>query len=211
MYCAALTQRRPPKCGDCGANLSTVDFDLLYSYSRHVVYYGHQYRKYYEGQLGTDGKIRPSLPFIGDVFAWLGTVVLSGVIGNATYDVLKSAFYRIRENARRNAEFDKGCEAVAKMTDEEFEQFFEHVRDAHEGFKSVHPEVRADITEEILADAVSEDPLIAQQIAKLVFREEIKPKHRKRAAALYKAAAQKKLAMRKPLRKHFDGFWDRTK
>ena len=206
-HCATYLQSGSEECDNCGQSLDVSVLEATYQYSRYVVYYGHQYRKYYEGLRGQENKARPSLAFIGDAFAWLGMAVLSGIVGGVSYDVLKTVFIRMRDQARKNAKYDHGCQQLAEMTESEFEEFFSNIYDAHTGFANIPNEVRADILEEITADAVSEDPIIAHQIGKLVLREDPKPRHKKRALELYRMALDKKLAMRKPKANVLTKFW----
>ena len=49
-------------------------------------------------------------------------------------------------------------------------------------------EVRLAIAEEVLADTIAHDPLLAEEMMKLMKRKVIKPKHRKRYAEMLRGA-----------------------
>lgn len=195
-------------CSRCGASINTSDSDDIFHYAAETYHYGYQYRVYYERayQLSTSPP-QPSLAFAGEAFVWVMLAMLSGVIGGAAYDLVKTVIADLREQSRTRRSEDKSYDALLNVTDEELEEMFQYARDYYQGLESIRKEVRAAIIEEIVADEISHDPIIVHELMKLIGRETIKPKHRSKAQDLYRIAITRAMNRKPPPKERFFGLW----
>ncbi|HCI14533.1 MAG TPA: hypothetical protein DFK12_11460 [Gallionellaceae bacterium] len=133
--------------------------------------------------------------------------MLSGVIGNAGYDLIKKVVNDLRNQAKERRNEDRSYAELSEVTDEELDKMFNFARDYYQGLEAIKKEIRAAIIEEIVADEVSHDPVLRNELAKLIFRENIKPKHRRKAADLYRIAITRAVNRKAPSKERFLGFW----
>ena len=195
-------------CPQCSTSFNANDFDDLSNYATEAYYYGYQYRVYYERayQLSSS-PAKPCLGFAGEAFTWVMLAMLSGIIGNATHDVVKKIIADLREQSRMRCTEDKSYDALLNVTDEEIEEIFQYARDYYNGMKSIQKEVRAAIIEEIMADEIAHDPVIGLELMKLIERENLKPKHRRKAQELYRIAISRAMNRKPPSKERFLGLW----
>ncbi|MCB8747157.1 hypothetical protein LHU53_09585 [Rhodoferax sp. U2-2l] len=197
-------------CIECGAPLDHEALLRLYEYAAEVYYYGHQYRVYYEIAYARDkNPAKPSLGFPGEAFAWVMLAVLSGVLGNAGYDAIKTVIAKIRTDVSSGRVRHKDYSALLELSDEQLGELIDAARTYCDGMEGLTKEVRAAIVEEIVADTVSHDPAISLEMMKLMQRKEIKPKHRKRFAELLRGAIVRSKKRTTPSPGALNGLWSR--
>lgn len=195
-------------CPQCGTSVNASDFDDIFRYAAEAYYYGYQYRVYYErAYQSSSPPVKPCLAFAGEAFVWVMSAMLSGIIGGVTYDVVKKVVIDIREQSLKRRSEDSSYDALLNVTDDELEVIFQYARDYYQGLKATQKEVRAAIIEEIMADEISHDPIIGQELMKLIGRETIKPKHRRKAQELYRIAISRAMSRKPPSKERFLGFW----
>lgn len=211
LSCGAILPRAEQglvTCSRCSASINIRDLDDIFHYAAETYHYGYQYRVYYERayQLSASPP-KPSLAFAGEAFVWVMLAMLSGVIGGVAYDLVKTVVADLREQSRTRRSEDKSYDALLNVTDEELEKMFQYARDYYQGLASIQKEVRADIFEEIVADEVSHDPIISNELMKLIGRETLKPKHRRKAHELYRIAITRAMNRKPPPKERFLGLW----
>jgi hypothetical protein len=205
LQCAELHDGRSA-CPYCGSEVELEE--ALARYGRDIARYGYQYREAYERHENVKESQRNCLTDLPELYSWLALAALGGIVGNLSTDAVKALFRKIIESSEKYRANGPSYEKLAKITDEDLERFYEYAREYHTGMKGISRELRNAIIEEMLADAVSEDEYISKELAKLIFRENIKPKHKKKAAMLYRAALQKKMAHSQVAKKSvIEGLW----
>jgi hypothetical protein len=175
----------------------------LFMFAAETYYYGHQYRVVYEEQFkNADEDLRFSLEFAGEAFAWVMLAVLSGVVGNAAYDLLKAAVSKIRADVAAGKLTDRDYTPLLALSDEELGDLLHSAKQYVSGMDGLTREVRLAITEEIAADAIAHNPNIAEELVKLMNKKTVKPKDRQRFAQLTRyAVLQQQRRTRPNLRK----------
>lgn len=208
---AIVSQSDQPlaSCFRCGAPVDPEDVKDIVAYAAETYYYGYQYRTYYENAFrsSTSSVAKPSLVFAGEAFAWVMLAILSGVIGNAGYDIIKKVVNDLRNQAKERRTEDRSYAELSEVTDEELDEMFNFARDYYQNLEAIKKEVRAAIVEEIVADEVAHDPVLSNELAKLIFRENIKPKHRRKAQELYRIAITRAVNRKAPRKEKFLGLW----
>ncbi len=134
------------KCSKCGFEIQKHGYLKLYKYSEEAIRYGHDYRKAYEKQMANSGKIEIKF-CLHDPQEWtvyLGLAALSGVIGNASFEVVKSVAQKIIQNIRKQS-----------FNEQEFLELQNNLTDFCKGFSEVDTEVKHAIIEEMLAHQCS--------------------------------------------------------
>jgi len=181
-------------CPECG--LAQPDFvrKNLLPYAAHVLRYGYQYRNFYEDVDRSAGYIKPSLAPLPDILAWIALAAIGGVIGNATYDAIKEFIKGLQYKVSLRSEEIDGADKFVEMDDESIRRLVDYSADFMADLKGIQTEIRNDIVEEILADAVSEDLETGREILKLLMQKKpLRPIEKKRVADLHGKALRKKL------------------
>jgi hypothetical protein len=97
------------ECSNCGSAHKTRHLKLTHDYAAHVYLYGHLYRKDYQKQVDENGKIVIYYCLEPDsIYKFIGLAMLSGVIGNLAWDLVKIASKKII--SEYNSVFDKNHE-----------------------------------------------------------------------------------------------------
>jgi hypothetical protein len=91
-----VVSKGPIKCSNCGFECSDSRYKRLVERGRKIVRYGIHYRNKYEQQISKHGRIvkKYSLSEPTVVEAVIG-IIVSGILGNAAYDAVKSCLRRI--------------------------------------------------------------------------------------------------------------------
>jgi hypothetical protein len=141
-------------CPKCGRSTNLSEFDELYRDAARILRYGHSYRAIFERQIKEQGEIR-SRASLADAPSWLvfATVAaLSGIIGNASYDLIKHAIRRFQRSHPKRPDYGN----VNLKTDQEIEFFIGRTREYVDDLVGVDDRIRALIREEERADAHGE-------------------------------------------------------
>jgi uncharacterized OB-fold protein len=137
-------------CPECGRSTSLSEFDELYGDAARVLRYGHLYRAIFERQTKERSEIT-SMASLADAPYWLvfATVAaLSGIIGNASYDLIKHAIRRLQRSHPERSHYGR----VRLKSDQDIEVFIRHTREYVDDLPDVNDRVRALIREEERAD-----------------------------------------------------------
>jgi hypothetical protein len=136
-------------CPECSAPISDVQQRLLVEFAREVVHFGHEYRELYERE--DSDRYRFYLPQAPDWLAFISLAVLSGILGNASYDIVKRAVRRIVAQVNRDHE-----KAINVVDDAFLRKLDTQFREYMSGLEKVSPNVRAAILDEIMVDLMKE-------------------------------------------------------
>jgi hypothetical protein len=215
LSCATLIDHREiidGHCPVCAAAIDVEELVKLYEYAAETHYYGHQYRAVYEEQFKkTNDGPRFSLQFAGEAYAWIMLAMLSGVVGNAAYDLLKVVISRIRDDVAAGKITDRNYTHLLTLSDEELGNIIYSAKQYNTGMEGLTREVREAIAEEIAADAVSHEPKIAEEMFKLMSKKTVKPKDRQRFAQLMRHAIVRQQRRSKPNLHRLRDIWERVR
>ena len=155
-------------CPRCASRIDVDELLRLYEYAAHVHYYGHQYRLAYEAQQRPEHKVRYCLEFAGEAFAWTTLAVLSGVVGNAGYDLVKLVVANIRDAVAEGRAPDRDYSALLALSEEELGDLLCSAKSYTNDMDGLNKEVRLAIVEEIAVDAMTEQPQLMAQMMKFM-------------------------------------------
>jgi hypothetical protein len=135
-------------CPACGTANRAAQQDFLLGYARDVVHFGHQYREKYESDIEETAHRRYFLVPPPEWLVFVAMAVLSGVIGNASYDTIKGVVARIlsRQDSATQTAVD---DAFLRKLDGQFREYLTRLR-------NVPAPVRSAILEEVLVDLMEE-------------------------------------------------------
>jgi hypothetical protein len=121
----------------------------MLDYSKNVVYFGYDYRKKYEEQVNSKGmiSIRYSLPEPGTIACFLGVAALSGIIGGASYDIVKEVIRRIISGSKKNTH-DKSKARIQIFNETDVNIFFQYIQEYHTDKMATNDDVKQEITKE---------------------------------------------------------------
>lgn len=214
LTCGSLNERSTQSiaqvCRECDGSLEPEQLLRLYEYAAEVYYYGRQYRVYYERAYEHgDNPPKPHLGFDGEAFAWAMLAALSGVLGNASYDAIKAVISKVRADISSGRVVSKDYTPLLELTDAQLGELMDAARTYCNGMDGLTKEVQAAIIEEIVANTVTHDPALAEEMAKLMERKNIKPKHRKRFVELLRNALVRPKYRNKPQSGAFNDLWSK--
>lgn len=190
-------------CPECAFSINRKVYNRLINYASEAAEYGYLYRQTYEKDFHK-GKLNSRYQISFDeIWIFAALAALSGVIGNATYDLIKIAINKIR---RKRAEFTKASIFVSASrvlgNEEQFKLFLRYIEEFHkQGLKGLPDEVAIAILEEMFVDeTVKLLPRGSDGEHRVASKEELIEIHRQ---ALVNVASKKK-----PKKKDFEKFWE---
>lgn len=214
LHCATLLARvevADGACPDCGSPIDVAELEKLYEFAAETYYYGHQYRVVYEEQFKqAKHRVRYSLQFAGEAFAWVMLAVVSGILGNAAYDGLKLVVAKIRSDVAAGKLSDRDYGPLLTLSDEELGDLLHSAKQYLTGMEGLTKEVRLAIAEEIAADAISHDPALGEEMLKLMSKKTVKPKDRKRFAELIRLAIVRQQGRTAPSPRKLQSLWGKV-
>lgn len=144
------------KCPRCEYSPEPKLYSTIIDYAMAAVYYGRDYRQRYEKQLEETGQIKEvyALPDPNIILTFLAASVLSGIIGNLSSDLVKSAFHAILRKAKKNAE-NIGQKDVNFTNETEINIFIHQINEFNINFQNVNPVVKREIEKEMLIWSLS--------------------------------------------------------
>lgn len=203
-------QEQITSCSECGAELDRKAILRLYEYAAEAYYYGVQYRRYYEDAYAkTDKPLKPSLLFDGEAFAWVMLAALSGVVGNAAYDLVKSIANQVLEDVAAGRLPARDYSRMLELSDDELGELIGAAREYRNGMDGLTQQVRAAIAEEIVADSVAHNPAIANELIKLMQHTKVTQKHRRQFAKLLRKSLVAHQQRSHLPASSFSGLWSR--
>lgn len=146
--CATFNVRtqKTSECLNCGSSISKRHLRLVHDYAKYVYTYGHMYRSRYQDQVDNTGEVGIKFAITPDsIYHYIGLAMLSGVVGNIAWEVVKTAAKKIVVSY--NSRFNENKELSDQELHEifrSFEIFLKHMDDMNE-------DVKAAIFEEIFA------------------------------------------------------------
>lgn len=188
-------------CPECSFTIERDRYEKLINYASDAVEFGYHYRQTYEDDLQAgELNVRHALVF-DDIWIFAGLAALSGIIGNAAYDVLKIVIRKLREKRAEVIEYDMVQQALKNLeNEEELRLFLQYILDYHNSLENVDAQVKGVIIEEMIIDVLLEDPSTADEnIRSLANR-----KDRKR---LLEKAIKQIASRERPTKADFKDFW----
>jgi hypothetical protein len=153
-------------CPSCGRLINLSDYNRLFQKISSSVVYGYKYRTKYERQYSQYGEIRThySISECSDILQWVALASLSGVIGAASWDVVKTVISKIKNQI--NSKDIKEIEFLSEKAS--FDQFVLYLKEFYEDFPSAQGEIKKLILKEIVIDSFTE---VATPIVMKIFDE----------------------------------------
>lgn len=127
---------------------------LLY-FGRNACEYGYQYRRVFEADYAAAGKCagRYQLHTLSEFMAFAAIAAASGVVGNASYDLIKAVLLKLWKQAQQNREPKESLLSELFESEAGRRRFLEYIHDYTNGFVRLRNRaVKAAIEEEIFVD-----------------------------------------------------------
>lgn len=139
-----------PVCPECGVRLDPDRYRRLISYSERLVRFGYQYRKKFEG-LGDEDRAtkRYYLVPLNEAYTWVGLVMLSGIIGGVSHDVVKNVIAKIRDQVKTRGRTSAGQPSQLEL---ELDQLEMYVIELATDPKKIPRDVLGPVLEEMMVD-----------------------------------------------------------
>ena len=144
------------RCPECGFVPEPDLYDKVVRYAADAARFGHHYREYYERNRPTpDGHRKHALlPEVSTGLAFVGVAVLSGVIGGASYDLVRAAVRRIAASLPRGKGRERDAEVLELAADaKRLRRFTRDLSDYLYRLEELPAEVRDPIVEEVILHA----------------------------------------------------------
>lgn len=141
-------------CQSCGRLINLLDYNRLFRKIYSSVVYGYKYRTKYERQYSQYGEIRThySISECSDILQWAAIASLSGIIGSASWDVVKAVIVKIKNQI--NSKDAKEIEFLSEKSS--FDQFALYLKEFYEDFPSAQGDIKNLILKEIVIDSFTE-------------------------------------------------------
>ncbi len=198
VYC--LSNADEYTCPYCNHSIDAAFYKRIFDYAKIAVYYGYDYRKKYEEQVQADGKItiKYVLPDPVTVACFLGVAALSGIIGGASYDMVKKVIGRIIGGSKKIGR-DVGQAKIHISNETDINVFVQYIQEFHDDKSSAVDEVKWEITKERIIWNLTNtlSPVLTEG----------NPSLEKIHEAVMKAFDEYQ-NIEMPLPKDFDSFWD---
>ncbi|NIM28416.1 MAG: hypothetical protein GTO67_15560 [Gammaproteobacteria bacterium] len=87
-------------CPDCGEELSERTYEEWFRHAFYAVRFGYQYRSHSEpgSQSGDEGRLKPFLPPLTEVFTFMGMAAIGFINGGADRELSRNAIHKILGN-----------------------------------------------------------------------------------------------------------------
>lgn len=196
------------ECPDCHYQADPQTYENLLAYATDAVNYGYHYRLLYENEYEYDTSLstRASI-LVEEIWTFCALAALSGIIGNAAYDLLKTVILKIVGQFKQKNDSHQ-VEQIIKILEDptQFELLMRYLKDFHNGMPGLNPTVKRAILEEMEVDALSQAIIPAltrtsSRGSKKYSSEEIA----NRIMSQYRSKHQK--ANKSPERGDFEDFW----
>jgi uncharacterized membrane protein YvbJ len=152
LNCATLIDEEAYACHSCGRAHDSVRYARLVRTASRYAELGVVYRSRYEAQLRRHGKIIEKYDLTPpEWLIFISIAALSGIIGNAAYDVVKAIINKIVNNSAKSnivylSDYQKGDFKLE--SEEDIKRLIGYLKDYHHGLSNVHPDVWRAIEEE---------------------------------------------------------------
>ena len=152
-------------CPACRTDHDENRYRRVEGIAHDVVYHGHLYRRKYEENFAAGNtRVRYHLVEPHAALVWLGITVLSGILGGASWDVVRAAASRIKKSS-----------VTAGTATPDLEILRSDVEEYVNGMPNVSPAIRSAILEEIIAHAAG--PYITKAVTQALENPDSIPKN----------------------------------
>jgi hypothetical protein len=151
VYAGGKRQRRCPKCGK---SINRLKYQRIVDASYEAVQYGHLYRDYFERLEGRDGARTWACLAVDEIWVFAGVAALSGIIGNASYEVVKAVIRKIVAANKSNRTNAGGGKPFALENDAEVERFLAHLSDYGWGMPNPDKQALDRLCRQIMGEGV---------------------------------------------------------
>ena len=144
------------QCPLCKSEIDNDKYNKLMSYAKDTFWFGYKYRTMFESELEAHGRINKFACFseLSPVTQWIILAIVSGVLGNATWDGIKFIVSKIiKANKQDN---DKVFHEII-INEEHFTKVRTYIQDYNNGLKTVDVRIVEAINEEKRTYAISND------------------------------------------------------
>lgn len=153
-------------CPICHFVCTRQHYEELLLYARDAVYFGLIYRDTYEQDVRHEGKweTHRAIPINHstlELLAFAGLAAVSGIIGNASYDLVKTVIQRVREHplARRRSDLSNHDQFLNVIDEGNIRHFLSRMKAHTNDYRGVNPKVRERLKQEqivhVLAPVIS--------------------------------------------------------
>ena len=150
-------------CVDCGHKIPISSYNRGLEYARRCYKFGIMYRDAYEDQCknSEDGKVSVlfSLTDPSNYQELITLIILSGIIGGASWELVKKAISKLYDKCKEINEID----GVYFIDDLDFEHTKQNIKEYYNYLPDVSKEVKAAISEEVMADLVEKDEFLTPE------------------------------------------------
>ena len=195
-------------CPACGFSIQRSTFQQLFDYASDAIEIGFHYRRKCEVE-GITNK-RSSLPPLSEIWVFVALAALIGIIGNATYDLVKKTIRKIiPTQGKAREETKRTTGSFLDLEDDSFlNLFIEYMSDFHNGFNNLPPDLRDYLDEELLVHQMvrlSDDEVFEDYLSKGLKE---KSEEEKKAFLVTPIKALRVVEKRRiPSTEDFIGFW----
>ena len=143
-------------CPACHYHLDADSYSRMERCAYNVMHFGHSYREIYEIQYSKENpeEIRYSLFEPSSIALFVGIAALTGIIGNATYDVVKTVISKVIKHYKISATE----EDISKYeNDKNIQLIIRNIIEFLKGLEGVKEEVRSAIIEEIICHYMTDE------------------------------------------------------
>jgi hypothetical protein len=187
-------------CPFCHYSIDEALYRKILNYAKIALYYGYDYRKAYEQQIHTDSKIakKYALSDPVTVACFIGVAALSGIIGGASYDLVKRVIGKIMRSSKEFSD-NIGQDKITVSNETDIKVFIQYIQEFHEGKSNAVDEIKSEIEKERIIWNLT-DTLYPVLTEGNPSREQIHE--------AVKMAFDKYQNIDKPLPTDFDSFWE---
>lgn len=154
--CANIIEKQKSEkwfCIACKSEINKEKYLRLHALTTDIVHFGYTYRKQYEKDLA-DGSLGTHycLFNLHEAISWLALAALSGIVGNASFELTKTVINKIKAQISKGLSDSDKEERLIISSEKEFSIFIQYLDDYRNGLANTDPAVRKAIMNEIEVD-----------------------------------------------------------
>jgi hypothetical protein len=208
-----ISNNKGLECTSCGYKPNKFHIKIVHDYAKHVYFYGHMYRSEYQNQFESHGKVTVKFGIKPDsIYAYIGLAMLSGVIGNFAWHIIKNAADKIIES------YNYRYGVSESISENELKEIFESYKIFINHFDEINKEVKMAILEEILAHEsgksgkkAMENTLLYESTNSARKKSELKKQNEKLAKHISKEIRNKLDEIKRAKNENFEDYWAKVK
>lgn len=187
-------------CPYCKHSFDVDLYEEILEYAKTAVYYGYDYRKKYEEQTDKDDKVTTTYclnePLA--IACFIGVAAISGIIGNASYDLVKKVVGKIKRSSE-NIPQDIGQWKQEIFIETNINVLVQYIQEFHADKLETTDEIKYHIGKERLISS-----LTALMLSKMLTEKNLTQKDIHNTAT---RAFDEYHNLKKPCAETFDSFW----